>query len=382
MVKELIKFCSVFGLPKIIQTDQGTNFTSSLFSQVLKEFAVKHQLSSAYHPESQKALERFPQTLKTMLRAFCVETGRDWDEGLPMLMFAIRETIQDSLGFCPADLVFGHTVRGPLKLLKEKILEETSPSVSVLEYVSQVREQLHRLGEIAKKNLTVAQSKMKRIYDIQSEYRSFQPGDSVLVLLPIPGSSLQARFSGPYVVDAKLSETDYVIRAPECKHKTRVCHINMLKPYVKRVVENTESVPLAVVAKMPSVSCEDDDLGARVETILCARLSNSELLLNIERHLDYLSEGHRKNIVSLIHEFPSLFADNLSQTNVLFHDIDVMIAAPIKQHPYRVNPLKREMMRKEVNYLLEQGLAATSLSPWSLPCFFCAEVRWYLSILH
>ncbi len=50
-----------------------------------------------------------------MLRTFCVETGRDCDEGLPMLLFAVRETVQESLGFSPADLIFGHTVRGPLK---------------------------------------------------------------------------------------------------------------------------------------------------------------------------------------------------------------------------------------------------------------------------
>lgn len=35
-VKELIKFCSTFGLPKIIQTDCGTNFTSRIFEQILK----------------------------------------------------------------------------------------------------------------------------------------------------------------------------------------------------------------------------------------------------------------------------------------------------------------------------------------------------------
>lgn len=39
-----------------------------------------------------------------------METGKEWDEGLPVLMFAIRETTQESLGFAPADLVFGHTV--------------------------------------------------------------------------------------------------------------------------------------------------------------------------------------------------------------------------------------------------------------------------------
>lgn len=95
VVKELMKFCTTFGLPKVIQTDQGTNFISKVFALVLEVLAVKHQSSSAYHPESQGALERFHQTLKTMLRTYCLET---------------RETVQESLGFSSAELVFGHTV--------------------------------------------------------------------------------------------------------------------------------------------------------------------------------------------------------------------------------------------------------------------------------
>ncbi len=91
VVQEIIRFCSVFGLPKVIQSDQGSNFTSKVFTQMLKELGIHHQLSSAYHPESQGALERFHQTLKSMLRKFCTETGRDWVEGLPLMMFAIRE---------------------------------------------------------------------------------------------------------------------------------------------------------------------------------------------------------------------------------------------------------------------------------------------------
>ncbi len=52
-----------------------------------------------------------------MLRAYCLASGKDWVEGLPLLMFAARESVQESIGFSPAELVFGHTVRGPLKLL-------------------------------------------------------------------------------------------------------------------------------------------------------------------------------------------------------------------------------------------------------------------------
>jgi hypothetical protein len=68
-----------------------------------------------------------------------------WDEVVPFVLFAIRETIQESLGFRPADLVFGHTQRGPLKILKALILSPTPSSAlkNVLDYVSKMQERLH-----------------------------------------------------------------------------------------------------------------------------------------------------------------------------------------------------------------------------------------------
>ncbi len=117
--KALVKLYSTFGLPKVVQTDQGTNFLSKLFKQVLESLEISHRISSAYHPQSQGALERFHQTLKSMLKKYYQETDKDWDEGVPLVLFAVRETIQESLGFSPAELVFGHQVRGPLKVLKE-----------------------------------------------------------------------------------------------------------------------------------------------------------------------------------------------------------------------------------------------------------------------
>ncbi len=54
--KALVKFFSTFGLPKVVQTDQGTNFLSKLFKQVLDSLAISHRVSSAYHPQSQGAL--------------------------------------------------------------------------------------------------------------------------------------------------------------------------------------------------------------------------------------------------------------------------------------------------------------------------------------
>ena len=40
VVKALVKFFSVFGLPKIVQSDQGTNFMSRVFAQVMKQLNI------------------------------------------------------------------------------------------------------------------------------------------------------------------------------------------------------------------------------------------------------------------------------------------------------------------------------------------------------
>ena len=138
---------------------------SGLFQQVMSELGIKQFRSSAYHPESQGALERFHQTLKNMIRMYCQETEKNWDEGIHLLLFAARHSVQESLGFSPFELVFGHTVRGPLKLLKEKLLEDDDCALNLLEYVSDFRRKLTEACDLASKNLKSAQNCMKSKFD-------------------------------------------------------------------------------------------------------------------------------------------------------------------------------------------------------------------------
>ena len=67
IVKALIKIFTFVGLPKSVQSDQRSNFMSGMFQQVMHELGIKQYSSSAYHPESQRALERFHKTLKNMI---------------------------------------------------------------------------------------------------------------------------------------------------------------------------------------------------------------------------------------------------------------------------------------------------------------------------
>ena len=122
IIDKFLLFISKFGLPHEVQSDQGSCFMSNQFKQSMQELGIKHITSSAYHPESQGALERYHQTLKSMLKKYCLENNVEWDNGIPFLLFAVRDMPNDSLGFSPFELLFGHQVRGPLKLFKENLL--------------------------------------------------------------------------------------------------------------------------------------------------------------------------------------------------------------------------------------------------------------------
>ena len=109
--------------------------------------------------------------------------------------------------------MFGHVPRGPLKMLKETWLLD-NVSESLLTRLSDVRDRLHTANRLAQKHLKRTQSVMKTWYDHKARDRVFKCGDKVLVLLPVHGSPLQARYCGPFTVEKKVNSIDYIISTP------------------------------------------------------------------------------------------------------------------------------------------------------------------------
>ena len=46
-----------------------------------------------------------------MIRAYCPDTQNEWDKGVPLLLFAIRDSVQEALGFTSFELVLWHALR-------------------------------------------------------------------------------------------------------------------------------------------------------------------------------------------------------------------------------------------------------------------------------
>ena len=298
---------------------------------------------------------------------------------VPFVMFAAREVPTESLGFSPNELVFGHRVRGPLDVIKDEWCKE-STSQSLLEFVIKTRERMHWALQLAKENLAAAQKGMKRRYDQKAVVRKFQVGDKVLVLLPVQGRPLAARYSGPYQVDKVVGELDYLVATPDRRKTHQLCHINMLKPYYSD--QDPEEVVSGGVDEASSslVDTGEEERGLLVlavgaqypEEVLADELipagswmGNSKEAL--KGKLGHLPEDRQQQMLGKLWQCPEVFSDSPGRTTWIEHDIDVQDHPPIKLPPYRVNPRLQSSLEEEIQYMVEKGLVRRAYSEWSSP---------------
>lgn len=99
-----------------------------------------------------------------------------------------------------------------------------------------------------------------------------------------------------------------------------------------------------------------------------ARLQNSTIFADFDTKVGHLSIHQKEQVKKLVDEYHQLFSDVPKKTNAACHDVIVGDTLPIKQHPYRLNPIKLQYLRREVQYMLDNDITEPSKSNWSSPC--------------
>ena len=100
------------------------------------------------------------------------------------------------------------------------------------------------------------------------------------------------------------------------------------------------------------------------------RLQNSDILCNLDSKLEHLEDFKKQELKELVYEYKHLFPDVPTRTNKIFHDVSAGDAKPIKQHPYRSNPVKQQILKQQIQYLLANDFIEPSKSEWSSPYIF------------
>lgn len=217
-----------YGIPMNILTDQGTNFLSTLFSNVCKLLKIKKIKSSAYHPETNGSLERSHRTLKEYLRNFVNKSHDNWSELIPYCMFTMNSSKSEATGYSPFELLYGHEVFIPTSLKNKP-----DPLYNYDDYLYELKYKLQSAHQMAYENQLETKNKRKEDYDKRSKEQVFAVGDKVLLINTSQkgeGRKMQPLYLGPYSIIENVSPVNTKIATGK---RHIVVHNNRLKKYVQ-----------------------------------------------------------------------------------------------------------------------------------------------------
>lgn len=217
LVSEVI---CIFGAPRIILTDQGSNFVSTLFKNVARRFRIKTIKTTAYRPQANGSVERSHQVLWEYLKQF--SNKENWDEYLKLATFSTNTSVHEGTRYTPYELVFGKIAETPSDKLPPNDSENTYER-----YLTTLFNKIRDTQDIARTNLRNAKIRSKRYYDKKARPREFHAGNFVYLLKEPTKGKLDAQYSGPYKILKILPNNN--VKLEISRDRQRVVHADKIK---------------------------------------------------------------------------------------------------------------------------------------------------------
>ncbi|KAJ4438243.1 hypothetical protein ANN_14182 [Periplaneta americana] len=212
-----------FGCPRILVTDNATQFISNDFRKFCFGTGIQHITTGPYYPNPSQG-ERVNRNLRSALIAYHSHDHTSWDSQLDWLQFAFDSARHQSHKLIPFSLIMAYPPQSPLSNLW--LFEDLLPD-------SPDPQQLKDLWTTARRNLRM-NHKVSAHYDQGRHPVPFHIGDSVYLRHhPVSNKAnqitakLTQRYKGPYKIVALDSPVTF--RLQDDKGITVRAHASQLK---------------------------------------------------------------------------------------------------------------------------------------------------------
>jgi transposase InsO family protein len=227
--------CAIFerwicrhGCPLEIITDQGKEFCGQLTEDLFKLLSVRHNTTTAHHPQCNSQAEVANKTIAKYLASFVDASTLEWEDLLPPLMFSYNTSFHRSIKATPFYLTFGIEPRQPgfeQPDLRRKFYGESSTD-----------ELLHKLQlsrDIARLNNEDATLTAQMQYNAKAEPHNFKVGQLVLLRETYflnKNVKLAPKWTGPHRILALKGPCNAELKLQN--NRKLVVHTNRLKEYL------------------------------------------------------------------------------------------------------------------------------------------------------
>lgn len=161
---EHVNLFSRFGIPDVLDSDQGRNFESALLKQTLDAFRISK-------PGPLLIIHKgivWWNSVTVPSYCFYIEAAEDWERFLPLVLHAYRTSVHSSTGVCPFMLVFGQQVKKTDFGTHDICQPMTPPPIRLKGGLKIVR-------VVSPTNMQICDGKRTRIVHINQLRQCFQP---------------------------------------------------------------------------------------------------------------------------------------------------------------------------------------------------------------
>ena len=217
-----------FGIPKILQSDNGPEFDNSLIVQMVKLFGLEQRLISAYNPRADGLVERKNKEVKRLLKKFLYNAFGTWELLLPMTQLSLNITILQRTGSRPFELLFARPFSGFEDWTKTAPMDVVSSLVLRLEHLQAIKEIVW--PAIAQRTHEMRSIKQHQHNAHTKIVQPLQPGTHVMVTDALKESKWDPPYEGPFTVLKRTRRNNYVLMDATGAILKRHFTIQMLKP--------------------------------------------------------------------------------------------------------------------------------------------------------
>ncbi|XP_057746490.1 uncharacterized protein LOC130965746 [Arachis stenosperma] len=220
-----------FGIPEVIISDNGTQFTDRKFRELLEGLHVSHRFSSVEHPQTNGQVESANKIIVKGLKKRLDEAKGLWADELGSVLWSYRTTPQTSTGETPFRLTYGVEAVIPVEI------GDPSPRKTVGGNDEEAeRDLIDEARSIAHVKELALKQRISLRYNHGVIRREFADNDLVLrrndIGLPSPGEGkLAPNWEGPYRVKAVIGKGAYKLERLDGSEIPRTWNAANLRRY-------------------------------------------------------------------------------------------------------------------------------------------------------
>ena len=220
----------IFGAPLMLHSDQGPEFESRLFSEVLSVLAILKTRTNPYRPQSDGQVERFNRTLIEGLTTLVNSHQDNWDDFAAYVAHAYNSTMHATTGCSPNVLVFGSEIIMPADIVFGTVSRGVEVPCTIT-FAETLRQELRESYELVKEYCEKSAVHQKVGYDTGLKQRRYSLGQKVVrVVPPVSGAKLKANWDGPFEITRVISDVTVVIRS--VRGRLYKAHVDRLRPWL------------------------------------------------------------------------------------------------------------------------------------------------------